>query len=572
MKKKIFFPLIIAISFICIAQQNTFNKEAELQNFLERGGKVEELSPNIYRLTYIDGNQRVFSFNSKVKKYENNKVVDTTIINIQEIDTMRYKDRFTFWQKVDIFNMNYFVPPLVDDLNRNGIPEIYGRHNLTGPVEIYERNTNGIFTSIYTYADPETYSIKAMGEIHGTGEKEVYLSHNNINNGVVYKSDTIGMLPITFDFVFYHGNQFAITDMTFGDWDKNGITDCAFTSADSLGLAIIISEFRDSLNNFITIFEKHTDDTIQGNYPRGFAVGDFDLDGKTELIAGSTWGIIYSMEANEENIYELNWQGNINTQNAYMITSTNDLDDNGKPEFWVGGQDFTTGISMFECYEADGDNCYKAVALIELRYLNTVYTNYLQSKDVDGDGKQELIISLANYILILKFTGSVNYHRYTIYYAKINEATQPGGEFEPSTIADLNGDNKFDLLLPISRYYSGQTHIFSYILRNNIITEIELTNTSPTLTKNYVESYPVPFNSISSIQFFIPKESLVRLKVFNSIGKEIKTLLDKSLTPGEYHIQWEAEDKYGNPLPSGIYFINLLTEGVNRTTKTILLR
>jgi len=569
---KLVFILLLILSSIIAAQENLFNKDYEIRKFIEMGGNVEEISPDVYKFIYPDGNLRVFNFNAKMSLNLDNLLLDTTIINMWEIDTTKYKDRFTFWQKVNIFNLNYYVPPLVEDLNRNGMPEIYGRHNLAGPVEIYERNTSGIFTSIYAYPDSDTYSVKALGEIHGTGEKEIYISRNDYNNGDIYKSDFIGALPTTFDFTFYYGSQFAITDMTFGDWDKNVITDCAFVSADSLGPLIIVSEFRDSLNNFITLFEKHTADTIQGNHPSGFAIGDFDNDDKTELIAGSTWGIIYSIEAREENKYELNWQGNIPTQNAYMNTSTNDIDYNGKPEFWIGGQDFVEGTTRFQAYEAVSDNNYQAVALIELRYINSLYTNYIQAKDVDGDGKEELVISLANVILILKFTGSANHHRYEIYYAKIGEATQPGCEFEPLTIADLNGNNKLDLLLPISRYYNGQTHIFSYILRNNVITGTETSNIKAFQSEEFIKSYPVPFNSASSIIFSISNESYVKLKVFNSLGKEIKTLLDKNLSPGEYSIHWEAEDDYGNQLPSGVYFISLQTDYVLKTIKTILLK
>ena len=42
---------MVLLSKICIAQENTFNKEIELRKFVERGGQVEEVTPNIYKLT-----------------------------------------------------------------------------------------------------------------------------------------------------------------------------------------------------------------------------------------------------------------------------------------------------------------------------------------------------------------------------------------------------------------------------------------------------------------------------------------------------------------------------------------
>jgi len=179
---------------------------------------------------------------------------------------------------------------------------------------------------------------------------------------------------------------------------------------------------------------------------------------------------------------------------------------------------------------------------------------------------------LGNFILILKFTGSINSHKYEIYYAKFGEATQPGAEFEPLSLADLDGDNKTDLLLSMDKWENGQTIIFSYILRNNGTTGVEPSGTNIIFPEDHLVSYPVPFNSVSTINFIISKESSAKIKVFNSLGKEIEMLLDENISPGEYSIQWKAEDKNGNPLPSGIYFISLQTENVVKTVKTILLK
>ncbi|MDO8549350.1 MAG: FG-GAP-like repeat-containing protein [Ignavibacteria bacterium] len=564
------FILVLVLSSSITAQNNLFNKDYEIQKFIENGGKVSLISSDVYKFIYPDGNARVFNFNKNKNLNVYNTPVDTTIINIWEIDTTKYSSKFTFWQRVEIKNGYTFVPPFVDDLNRNGKPEIYGFHHAdfppSGPVEIYERGINDIFNSVYAYPDSATIFVKAMGEIHGNGEKEIYIHHRDYNSGVVYKSDSIGVLPTTFDFIFYYEpNQ--INDMTFGDFDQNGITDCAFVDA-STPSKIIIGEFRKNINNFSSVFEQTTD----GETPSGFAISDFDEDKKMELVVGTGEGNVYVIENRSENFYEISWNGIFPMYNAYMKASTKDIDGNGRPEFWIGGQDFPEGITRFQCYEAVGDYNYETLAVIELRYINSLSTNYLQSKDIDDDGQEELIISLANVILILKFTGSPNNHQYDIYYAKIGEATEPTAEFEPLTPADLDGDNKTDILLPFYKYENGQSYNFSYILKQNGTVGVGSLNTKPNNSDNYVKSFPVPFNSASSINFAISKESFVKLKVYNSLGKEIRTLLEKELSPGEYNIQWEVRDEYGRLLPSGIYFISLQTGNVIKTTKTILLK
>ena len=87
---KIFLYFLLAANSLSLAQQNTFNKEVELKKFVERGGKVEETSANVYRLTYTDGSQKMFDFNSSTNQDGYPEGFDTTIINVWEIDTTLY--------------------------------------------------------------------------------------------------------------------------------------------------------------------------------------------------------------------------------------------------------------------------------------------------------------------------------------------------------------------------------------------------------------------------------------------------------------------------------------------------
>jgi hypothetical protein len=566
--KPIIFSLMLLIVNTSICQQYNFNKEAELQKFIERGGKVDEIENNIYKLTYLSGETRTFNLN-RSPLYEKPASIDETIINIWEIDTLQYYQMFTFWQKVQIANTEFRLV-YVDDLNKNGRPELYGHSDYVsfgwfgGPAVIFEQDIDGIYKKIHTY-DSSNIAVKAMGDIHGTGSKEVYMLSGLTPNGVVYRSDSLGGLPTTFDFIFYYEpNQ--INNMTFGDFDKNGITDCAFIDASNPS-KIIIGEFRDSLNNFITLYEQIT----EGEEPSGFAIDDFDGDGKNEIVVSTGSKNIYIIENTSANQYSLTNQYQFPTFNAYMRTVTNDIDGNGKKEFWIGGQDFQEGITVYQCYEAVGDNSYEPVARIELRYANSFVTNWIQAVDIDDDGKEELIISSGNIILILKFTGSPGDHQYKLYYAKLGEATQHGANIFPLAIADLNGDGKKDLLVPFRKYQEPIAYSFSYILVQDNPNNITLQSTVNFYDED-IFAYPNPFNSTSTIKFSIQETSKAQIKIYNSIGKEIKTLLDKELSPGQYDITWDAKDNNGEPLPSGLYIIVLQTNNSIKTNKVILLK
>lgn len=569
---KIFFFLVCVLSAIANAQQNNFNKEYELQKFVERGGKYEETSPNVYKLTYPDGISRTFNLRGKKNVEPRTLNIDNTIINIWEIDTTLYANKFTFWQKVDIAN-NQSYPTFVEDLNFNGLPELYGFSDRNrypappraGPVEIYELNKEGKFDSVHAY-NSTTIFVRGIGNVREKGGKEIFIRSRTSLNGDFYKSDTTGVLPTSFNFTFYYEPN-ELNNMTFCDFDKNGINDCAFVDGSNPS-KIIIGEYRDSINNFNTVYEQVT----EGDVPSGFAIGDFDQDGKTELGVGSLQSNVYMIEAEWINTYNIVWRGLFSTFNAYMNTATNDIDRNGKPEFWIGGQDFVEGITRFQCYEANGLDTYEQVALIELRYINSFYANHLLAKDMDNDGIDELIISIGQLILILKFDGSPNEHAYKIYYAKNGEQTQPGSTFYQANIYDLDGDKKKDIVLPMDIYINPNLISFSYLLKQNFTTEVEsdMADHKPKYFK--LNNYPNPFNSSTKIDFRVPEATYIKIKVFDILGKEIKNLLDENISAGEYSISWNGTDNNRNILNSGVYLITMEAENFHKTIKIILLK
>lgn len=575
MKSIVFISYVSLLAGLTFAQENkpynTFNKEAELQKFFEQGGKVEEISPDVYKLIYRTGESRTFYIGSKENVIENNEVIDTTIINIWEIDTTKFTGMFTFWQQVEVANLWWKLP--IEDLNENGRPELYGYTDYANTelpvVNIFERNLIGIYENIFTY-DSTTNFVIGMGDIYGTGNKEICMMAMDEDSVKftypIYRSDSTYSLPTNFDFLFYFDSS-QINDIAFGDWDNNSATDCAFINVSvSIPTMCVIAEYRDSMNNFeeISRFENIGDAS-------GFAIGDFDLDGSTELVFSSVYGDIFVIESKAENEYAIVNQFQFNDFNAYMHTVTNDIDGNGKMEFWIAGQNFVDGMTAIRCYEANGDNSYRMVAYLELRYLVSLYTQFLQAMDIDGDGIEELTFSIGNTILILKFAGKTNEHIYKVFYAKFGEATQPEAEFFPTAFADLDGDGKKDLMIPMDKYTPSITYAFSYILRQDKTSGITSPITNNT-KEEFIQSYPNPFNSENTIGFNINQTSNVQIKIYNSLGKEIRVLLDKELSPGKYEISWYGEDKFGNSLPSGVYLIVLKTKNSVKTFKSILLK
>lgn len=85
-------------------------------------------------------------------------------------------------------------------------------------------------------------------------------------------------------------------------------------------------------------------------------------------------------------------------------------------------------------------------------------------------------------------------------------------------------------------------------------------------------NYPNPFNPSTNIEYSLPYESKITLKIYNMVGQEVKTLIDKTLPAGVYSVEWDGKDQYGNIVSTGIYFYKIEAEGFSATRKMILLK
>ncbi len=83
------------------------------------------------------------------------------------------------------------------------------------------------------------------------------------------------------------------------------------------------------------------------------------------------------------------------------------------------------------------------------------------------------------------------------------------------------------------------------------------------------QNYPNPFNPATTIKFEIPQTARVVLKVYNILGKEVATLLDKEEQTGSYTIEFSTS---GNQLASGVYFYRLQAGSFIATKKLILMK
>ena len=94
---------------------------------------------------------------------------------------------------------------------------------------------------------------------------------------------------------------------------------------------------------------------------------------------------------------------------------------------------------------------------------------------------------------------------------------------------------------------------------------VGINNISTAVPEKYSlsQNYPNPFNPTTKIRFEIQKDSEVKLVVYNSLGKEISTLVNKNLNAGTYETDFNGEGH-----SSGVYFYKLFISGEKNFIET----
>ena len=86
------------------------------------------------------------------------------------------------------------------------------------------------------------------------------------------------------------------------------------------------------------------------------------------------------------------------------------------------------------------------------------------------------------------------------------------------------------------------------------------------------QNYPNPFNPQTTIEYFLPRASRVKIEIFNILGQKVRTLIDTYLEPGRYRVHWDGTDDRGIKVTSGIYIYRLVAGDVVISKKMVLLK
>ena len=94
--------------------------------------------------------------------------------------------------------------------------------------------------------------------------------------------------------------------------------------------------------------------------------------------------------------------------------------------------------------------------------------------------------------------------------------------------------------------------------------------TSTEFILNY--NYPNPFNPVTTISYKLPQAALVRMTIYDLLGRQVKTLINKTQDTGYKSVIWDATNDYGKPVSAGVYLYQIQAGNFVQSRKMVLLK
>jgi hypothetical protein len=117
----------------------------------------------------------------------------------------------------------------------------------------------------------------------------------------------------------------------------------------------------------------------------------------------------------------------------------------------------------------------------------------------------------------------------------------------------------------------GALNQMKFTVYYNIVPSDVTTSSVPeefTLSQNY----PNPFNPVTTVQFQVPNTTNITIKIFDMLGREVRTLFAGEAPRGTYTVEWDGLNDAGFKMSSGSYIYRMIAGEIVQSKKMILLK
>ncbi len=452
--------------------------------------------------------------------------------------------------------------PFFIDLDKDDLLDlIIG--GIAGELQHYEQNENGSLEFVmvaenFSNIDVGFYSAPWFGDLNNDdiidliiGEERGYLYHYIQDGNDPYKFNLV-----TEKFVNRVIDAGINAAPAMADLDGDGLID------------MLIGEEEGTLHHYeqsaagSSVFISITGDVgIDVGLDAAPVLTHLNDNGLYDLVIGNRSGNLYcyEQESSGSTVFQFitDTLGGIDV-GANAAPCILDLDDDGLMDLIVGESD-----GYLRHYEQESAGSTDFVWLSDsLGGINSGTRAGPAFTDLDDDGLWDVIVGNRG-VRVHHYEQDINDSTYHLITDLFNDVYIPTAK---PVFLDVNGDGLEDYL---AGTYWGDVRYFQR-MDETLVEEHHLVSYPQAIT--LYQNYPNPFNLSTTICFQVDKRCDVRINIFNTFGQHIKSLSNKSYSPGDYTILWDSSDETGTFVASGVYLCRIEANGFYRTNKVLLIR
>lgn len=413
-------------------------------------------------------------------------------------------------------------------------------------------------------------------------------------------------VPYHYNYLFRNDNLLSFTNVAYtsgitdsastlciasADYDNDGDIDIFYgnqTNIPSNGTSFLYQNNGNGTFTNVTVAAG----LINPSYSWAADWGDYDNDGDLDLYVGNTNGMNQLFKNNGNGTFtDVAVTVGIDNTSSIYSCGWGDYENDGDLDLYVA-----KGINQPDrLYKNDGGmftDVAASIGMNDLRhssaiswgdfnkdgfldlYLNNNGTENRLFKSNAGNSNKWTVITLRGVASNRSAVGA----RVTVKTGTLTQIREvqggSGGKGQNSLPVEfgLGAASVIDSL--IIRWPSGTVQTFTNVVTNKYITANEGQNlvgisnhTAKVDNYNLSQNYPNPFNPTTNIRFDLPKSGIVKLVVFDALGREVATLVNEKLAPGTYEVDWD-----GSNYTSSVYFYKLMTGDFVDVKKMLLIK
>ena len=494
-----------------------------------------------------------------------------------------------------IENISVDGEPIFVDLYGNSTPQIF----FNSDSSIYGKWMSGIdvFGFPIQLPDRVTTSLSA-GDLDADGDMELVFGTEGGRLHVYNKDGS--------EYFVFTQPDTIIGHVTLHDVNLSGYLDILFISLnDSLSKLHVIDHSGQYLNGFPL--------DINFMVQEGVSTADLDQDGVVDIIIPSIEEKIHIVDGvgNSRPGFPLSFSSSINT-----AVSIADMDFDEDLEMAIGLNDGRAvvlhhdGLVMSSL--STGGAIIGGISIADINQNSKIELIFNSSdsmlhvwepySDMYIDGwpihfsdialTEPLLADLNNDLILEVINTTINGDMYIlgvdgVVFDNFPYISNDTTKFT-SAIGDLDGDGDYEIIIGTNNNlrvldigedmgqqyswdtYRGGNHRTGYF--DVSLSYLNMVNKLIPKSFKLGYNYPNPFNSSTKITYSLPKSLHVNISIYDILGREIRTLINRTELAGIRSVSWDGLDNFGQKVPSGIYFYDFSADDYFNVKKMVLVK